>query len=82
MSFTAIDPATGEVLSSHPFIPTRDAVARVERAHAAHLGLEGGVLERMLDEPGIQEVPFGEAHWREAVDAFRRRDILDCRKPD
>jgi succinate-semialdehyde dehydrogenase/glutarate-semialdehyde dehydrogenase len=37
MSFTAIDPATGEVLSSHSFIPTRDAVARVERAHAAHL---------------------------------------------
>ncbi|MDP2958802.1 MAG: NAD-dependent succinate-semialdehyde dehydrogenase [Longimicrobiales bacterium] len=37
MSFTAIDPATGEVLSSHPFLPARDAVARVEKAHAAHL---------------------------------------------
>ena len=31
-----------------------------------------GLLERMLDEFGIQEIPFGEVHWREAVDAFRR----------
>ncbi len=31
-----------------------------------------GLLERMLDELDIQEIPFGEIHWREAVDAFRR----------
>jgi ribonuclease VapC len=31
-----------------------------------------GLLERMLDELGVQEVPFGELHWRETVDAFRR----------
>jgi ribonuclease VapC len=31
-----------------------------------------GMLERMLDEFGIQEIPFNELHWREAVDAFRR----------
>jgi ribonuclease VapC len=31
-----------------------------------------GMLERMLDELEIQEVPFGEIHWREAVDAYRR----------
>jgi ribonuclease VapC len=31
-----------------------------------------GILERFLDEIGIQEVPFGELHWREAVDAYRR----------
>ncbi|MBT8336339.1 MAG: type II toxin-antitoxin system VapC family toxin [Gemmatimonadetes bacterium] len=31
-----------------------------------------GVLERFLDEVGIQEVPFGELHWREAVEAYRR----------
>lgn len=31
-----------------------------------------GMLERFLDEFGIQEIPFGEVHWREAVDAFRR----------
>jgi ribonuclease VapC len=30
------------------------------------------MLERLLDEFGIQEIPFGEIHWREAVDAFRR----------
>lgn len=31
-----------------------------------------GLLERLLDEFGIQEIPFGEVHWREAVDAYRR----------
>jgi len=31
-----------------------------------------GLLERVLDELGIDEVPFGEVHWREAVDAYRR----------
>lgn len=31
-----------------------------------------GLLERMLDELGIEELSFGEVHWREAVDAFRR----------
>ncbi len=31
-----------------------------------------GLLERILDELQIQEIPFGELHWREAVDAYRR----------
>ena len=31
-----------------------------------------GLLERLIDELEIQEVPFGEVHWREAADAFRR----------
>ena len=31
-----------------------------------------GLLERMLDGLGVQEVPFGQIHWREAVDAYRR----------
>lgn len=31
-----------------------------------------GMLERLLDELSIVEIPFGEVHWREAVDAFRR----------
>lgn len=40
---------------------------------AARLGVDAeGLLERMLDELGIQEIPFGELHWREAVDAYRR----------
>ena len=40
---------------------------------AARLGAAAdGLLERLLDEFEIQEVPFGEVHWREAVDAFRR----------
>ncbi len=39
----------------------------------ARLGEDSaGVLERMLDELDIQEIPFGEIHWREAVEAFRR----------
>jgi ribonuclease VapC len=31
-----------------------------------------GLLERFLDEVGMVEIPFGELHWREAVDAYRR----------
>jgi ribonuclease VapC len=39
----------------------------------ARLGARAdGLLERMLDEFGIQEIPFGEIHWREAVEAFRK----------
>ncbi len=39
----------------------------------ARLGTRAaGMLERMLDELEIQEIPFGEVHWREAVQAFRR----------
>jgi ribonuclease VapC len=40
---------------------------------SARLGAAAdGLLERILDEFAIQEIPFGEIHWREAVDAFRR----------
>jgi len=28
------------------------------------------LIGRMLDEFGIEEVPFGESHWREAIGAF------------
>jgi ribonuclease VapC len=39
----------------------------------ARLGAKAdGLLERMLDEFGVQEIPFGEIHWREAVEAFRK----------
>jgi ribonuclease VapC len=39
----------------------------------ARLGTDAhGLLERMLDELAVQEVPFGEIHWREAVDAYHR----------
>lgn len=40
--------------------------------HARLGAAADGMLERMLDELAIQEIPFGEVHWREAVDAFRR----------
>ncbi|CAN5783971.1 type II toxin-antitoxin system VapC family toxin [soil metagenome] len=39
----------------------------------ARLGSGGrGLLERFLDEFQVEEVPFGERHWRMAVDAFER----------
>ena len=40
--------------------------------HARLVDGSRGLLERILDELEIQEIPFGEIHWREAVDAFRR----------
>jgi ribonuclease VapC len=30
------------------------------------------LIVRLLDEFGIEQVPFGDQHWREAVDAFLR----------
>ena len=39
----------------------------------ARLGADAdGMAERMIDELGIVESAFTDAHWREAVDAFRR----------
>lgn len=39
----------------------------------ARLGPQShGMLERLLDELDIEEIPFGSPHWREAVDAYRR----------
>jgi ribonuclease VapC len=40
--------------------------------HARLGGNAAGLLERMLDELDVQELPFGELHWREAADAYRR----------
>ncbi len=31
-----------------------------------------GLLEPVLDSFGIQEIPFGQVHWRVVVEAFRR----------
>ncbi|MEX0892127.1 MAG: type II toxin-antitoxin system VapC family toxin [Gemmatimonadota bacterium] len=50
-----------------PTLAETGIVLHAKLGHAAN-----GLLERMLDELDIQEVPFGSIHWREAVDAFRR----------
>jgi len=40
---------------------------------AARLGHDSrDLVIRLLDEFGIEEIPFGDRHWREAVDAFLR----------
>jgi ribonuclease VapC len=31
-----------------------------------------GILERLIDEFAVVEIPFGEIHWREAVVAYER----------
>jgi ribonuclease VapC len=39
----------------------------------ARLGSTGrAILERFMDEFQVAEVPFGERHWRAAVDAYER----------
>ncbi|MDP2959469.1 MAG: type II toxin-antitoxin system VapC family toxin [Longimicrobiales bacterium] len=71
------DPGFEEILSR---MEASDAVAAGAPTLAetgivltARLGpVAAGLLERMLDELGIQEIPFGEMHWREAVEAYRR----------
>ncbi len=40
---------------------------------SARLGVEPqALLDRSLRDFGVMPVPFGELHWREALDAFRR----------
>ena len=40
---------------------------------AARLGHDSrDLVIRLLDEFGIEEIPFGDRHWREAVDAYLR----------
>ena len=50
-----------------PTLAETGIILHARMGEAAH-----GLLERMLDELDIQEVPFGEIHWREAVDAYHR----------
>lgn len=39
----------------------------------SRLGVDGrAILERFLQDFQIVTIPFGEMHWREAVDAYRR----------
>lgn len=59
--------AAHAVAAGAPTLAETGIVLHARLGAAAH-----GMLERLLDELGIQEVPFSEVHWREAVDAFRR----------
>ncbi len=66
MTFTAIDPTSGEELSTHPETPPDEVTKIVERAHAAHLAwrdtpyarraesleILGGLLRERADEYG------------------------------
>jgi ribonuclease VapC len=63
-----------ERMAAAPFLAAgTPTLAETGIVLTARLGTAAaGMLERMLDEFGIQEIPFGELHWREAVDAFRR----------
>lgn len=59
--------AAEAVAAGTPTLAETGIVLDARLGAAAH-----GMLERMLDELAIQEIPFGEIHWREAVDAYRR----------
>jgi ribonuclease VapC len=59
--------AAAVVAAGTPTLAETAIVLHARLGEAAH-----GVLERLIDELEIDEVPFGELHWREAADAFRR----------
>lgn len=62
-----------EVLSADAVAAGTPTLAETGIVLSARLGdAAQGMLERLLDELAIQEIPFGEVHWREAVAAFRR----------
>jgi hypothetical protein len=37
--------------------------------------------KRLIDELSIQDLPFGETHWREAVDSHRRFEHIRKGRP-
>ena len=55
------------VAAGTPTLAETAIVLHARLGEAAH-----GMLERILDELGVQEIPFGEVHWREAAQAFHR----------
>jgi ribonuclease VapC len=59
--------AADVVAAGTPTLAEAGIVLHARLGAASH-----GLLERLVDELDLQEVPFGEVHWREAVDAFRR----------
>jgi ribonuclease VapC len=59
--------AADAVAAGTPTLAETGIVLSERLGSAAH-----GLVERLLDEFAIQEIPFGELHWREAVGAFRR----------
>jgi ribonuclease VapC len=50
--------------------PTLAETGIVLTARMGHLS--NSLLVGLLQELGINEIPFGPAHWREAVDAYQR----------
>lgn len=59
--------AANVVLAGTPTLAECAIVLHARLRSRAH-----GLIERLLDEFAIEEVPFGELHWREAVDSYRR----------
>ncbi len=71
------EPGYEELLSRMESAPTAAAgaptLAETGIVLTARLGrLADGLLERLIDELEIREIPFGELHWRESVEAYRR----------
>jgi ribonuclease VapC len=55
------------VAAGAPTLAATGVMLQARLGSAAH-----GMLERLLDEFAIEEIPFGEVHWRETADAYRR----------
>ena len=59
---------TGEAVAiGAPTLAETGIVLQARLGASAH-----GMLERLLGEFAIEEIPFAEVHWREAVEAYRR----------
>lgn len=67
------DALIGRILAADLVAIGTPTLAETGIVLTARLGPDGrGILERFLDEFVVQEIPFGEPHWRAAVDAYER----------
>jgi uncharacterized protein with PIN domain len=66
-------PAPATIARIHPLLKNRTCPRTIDRPR------DGGnrcrwrdLVIRLLDEFSIEEIPFGDQHWREAFDAYLR----------
>ena len=77
VAITFAEPGHGELIAKLAAAPSAGigtpTLAETGLVLASRLGRDPrDLIIRLLDEFGVEQIPFGDHHWREAVDAFLR----------
>lgn len=77
VAITFAEPGHGELIAKLAAAPSAGigtpTLSETGLELASRLGRDPrDLIIRLLDEFGVEQIPFGDRHWREAVDAFLR----------